>query len=107
MRCSDNPRSTDLEREGNGPINERVAVVVVSETHFDLVFDISTPNYPGMYVLQLPNGLRGAEMTSGSNSVASITCVAMLSWPLNASTHKILTPERTCHKILTPLPFHP
>ena len=36
--------------EGNGPIDERATVVEVSVANFNLVFEISNLNYPGIYV---------------------------------------------------------
>ena len=39
-----------MELEGNGPTDERAAMMVVSVANFDLKFDISNLNYPGLYV---------------------------------------------------------
>ena len=36
--------------EGNGPTDERAAIIVVSEANFDLKFEISNLNYPGLSV---------------------------------------------------------
>ena len=36
--------------EGNGPIDKRAAMMVVSEANFDLRFEFSNLNYPGLYV---------------------------------------------------------
>ena len=51
MRDYDSDSWCGLQLEGNGPIiNERAAILVVSEVKFGLIFDISNLNYPGMYV---------------------------------------------------------
>ena len=36
--------------EGNGPKDERAAIIVLWEANFDLGFEISNLNYPGLYV---------------------------------------------------------
>ena len=40
------------EQEGNGPIDERAAMIVVSDANFDVKFEISNLKYPDrcMYV---------------------------------------------------------
>ena len=45
--------------EGNGPTDERAAMIVVSEANFDLRFEISNLNYSGTYVHDVSNSHLG------------------------------------------------
>ena len=45
--------------EGNGPKDERAAMMVVSEANFDLRFEFSNLNYPGTYVHVVSNSRLG------------------------------------------------
>ena len=47
------------ELEGNGPIDERAAMMVVSEANFDLRFEFSNLNYPGTCVHVVSNSRLG------------------------------------------------
>ena len=39
-----------MKLEGNGPIDERATVAEVSIANLDFIFEISSLNYPGIYV---------------------------------------------------------
>ena len=39
-----------VEQEGNGPIVERAALIVVSDANFDVKFEISNLKYPDRYM---------------------------------------------------------
>ena len=43
-------RGGSKKLEGNGPIDERAAMIVVLEANFVLKFEISNLNYPDLYV---------------------------------------------------------
>ena len=45
-----NGKKIVLKLEGNGPTDERAAMIVVLEANFDLKFEISNLNYPSLYV---------------------------------------------------------
>ena len=57
--------------EGNGPIDEGAAMMVVSETNFDLRFEFSNLNYPGSYVHVASNSLLGGLWGHGGLQMTS------------------------------------
>ena len=53
-------RDLEIEKlEGNGPKDERAAMMVVSEANFDLRFEFSNLNYPGTCVHVVSNSRLG------------------------------------------------
>ena len=78
--------------EGNGPTDERAAMIVVSDAIFDLRFEIGNLNYPGRYmyiaILVASEAMAASKcplrshMTSDLNSVISMTYTPMLLWPV-------------------------
>ena len=55
-----NGKKIVLKLEGNGPTDERAAMIVVLEANFDLKFKISNLNYPSTDVHVASNSLLGS-----------------------------------------------